>query len=370
MSQMKQGAEGLKNSMGGIVKHAVKWGLAIFGVRSAYNFLRNAMSTISQYNEQVGTDISYIKFALASTLEPVIITIVNWVKIALQYVNYLLHTLFGINIFAGASADKFQQGAKGLKSASKNAKELKKQLAGFDEMNVLQDNTDTSGGGGGGGGGITTPPSVDFSKVIDFSNFHPLEWLKEKLKQIRDWIYSINWQELGSNVYKSIKNFFTSIDWGSLFDSIFETWGAIWGATGAFIIGFLKDAWADIKAYFTKWIDDAKAQGGNVVDGILMGILNGFYQIGKWIYDHIFTPFINGFKKAFGIASPSKVMIEMGGYIVDGLKNGLINIWNSVKSIFENLKANFFQNCFLRTKGENDDKHFFNCLGKNQKYFL
>lgn len=337
-NKMKQDAQGVGNTMGGLIKSAVKWAVALFGVRTAYNFIRNAMSTMSQYNEQLGTDVSYISFALASTLEPVIITIVNWVKTALQYVNYLLHTLFGINIFAGASAKRFQEGAKGLKGASKNAKELKKQLAGFDEMNVLQDNTDTGGGGGGGGG--TPPPSVDLSKVIDFSNFHPLEWLKEKLKQIRDWIYSINWQELGSKFREKVKEFFTSKDWAGLVSGFFETLGAIFGALGGFIVGYWKKAWEDVKAYFTHWIDESKKMGGSVIEGLLMGIGNAVIQIGKWIYDNIFTPFINGFKKAFGIASPSKVMMEMGGYIIDGLKNGLVNIWTKIKSIFENLKTN------------------------------
>lgn len=352
-NQMKQSAQGLGNSMGGLVKSALKWGLALFGVRTAYNFIRNAMSTMSQYNTQLGTDVSYISFALASTLEPIIITIVNWVKTALQYLNYIFYSLFKINLFAGASSQRFQEGAKGLKSASKNAKELKKQLAGFDEMNVLQDNTDTRGGGGGGGGIGGDVPSVDLSKVVDFSKFDLIGWVREKIRQLLDWIYSIDWQQVGSNVYQAIKNFFTSTDWGGLVSDWFELLGASFGMIGGFILGFLKDAWADIKAYFQTWIDDSVANGGSVAEGILNGIVNVFKNIGYWIADNIFTPFIDGFKKAFGIASPSKVMMEMGGYIIDGLKNGLLNIWNKVKSIFENLKTNMvniFINAWERIK--------------------
>ena len=335
----KEKASGLGETMKNVAHTAVKWGLAMFGIRTAFNFLKSSISTISQYNEQVGADIEYIRFALASTLEPIVVRLISLVKTLLSYVNYVLNSLFGINIFAGATVDKFKGAKKELGGATKQAKELNKQLAGFDEMNVLSDNTDT-GGGGGGGGDIGTLPSVDFSKVIDFSNFHPLEWLKETLQKIRDWIYSINWQELGSNVYQSIKAFFTETDWASIFDSIFETIGAVFGALGGFIIGFLKDAWKDISSYFGEWIEKSREQGGNIIDGILAGIGNAILQIGKWIYDHIFKPFIEGFKKAFGIASPSKVMMEMGGYIIDGLKNGLVNIWNKVKSIFESLKTN------------------------------
>ena len=58
---------------------------------------------------------------------------------------------------AGASmsglSDTTEETSKGLGKASKNAKELKKQLSGFDEMNVLQDSTSASGGSGSGGSG-------------------------------------------------------------------------------------------------------------------------------------------------------------------------------------------------------------------------
>lgn len=334
---IKNGVQGIQNTMSGIVKTALKWGLAVFSIRSAYMFVRRAISEISQYNEQLGTDISYIKFALASILEPVVQRIVSLVQTMLSYINYIAHAWFGVNLFARAGLKNFQKTQKAIGGSAKQAKELNKQLAGFDEMNVLQDNK--SSGGGGGGGGVEMP-STDLSKIIDFSNFHPLEKLKEILQKIRDWIYSIDWQELGKTVYTKIKEFFTNTDWAGLFDGFFETLGAIFGAIGGFIVGFLREAWKDISSYFKTWIDKSHEMGGSWVEGILMGILNALYQIGKWIVDHVFTPFINGFKKAFGIASPSKVMEQMGGYLIDGLKVGLVNIWAKVKSIFDNLKTN------------------------------
>ena len=66
--------------------------------------------------------------------------------------------------------------------------------------------------------------------------------------------------------------------------------------------------------------------GKAIFDGILNGITGAIKAIGgffKWIDEHIFAPFIKGFKDAFGIDSPSKVIAEMGGYIMDGLGNGM-----------------------------------------------
>lgn len=77
--------------------------------------------------------------------------------------------------------------------------------------------------------------------------------------------------------------------------------------------------------------------GKNLVAGIFNGVVDAVKDIGTWIKEKIFQPFIDGFKKAFGIASPSKEMETMGGYIIDGLKNGLGNIWEKVKEKFESL---------------------------------
>lgn len=75
--------------------------------------------------------------------------------------------------------------------------------------------------------------------------------------------------------------------------------------------------------------------GGFIVEGMLNGILDSLKSIGLWIKEHIFDPFINGFRNAFGIHSPSTVMAEMGGYIIEGLLNGLKNMWGSITSWIE-----------------------------------
>ena len=67
----------------------------------------------------------------------------------------------------------------------------------------------------------------------------------------------------------------------------------------------------EAKQYFQKKIEEC---GGNVVEGIFKGIVDGVKGIGTWIKQHIFDPFIDGFKNAFGIHSPSTVMAEQGGF--------------------------------------------------------
>lgn len=81
------------------------------------------------------------------------------------------------------------------------------------------------------------------------------------------------------------------------------------------------------------------ALGSDIIKGVLEGIQSGEWKDpGKFIREKIFTPFINWFKNAFGIHSPSTVMAEQGGYIMAGLLNGVTDKLQSVLDFFGDLK--------------------------------
>ena len=132
------------------------------------------------------------------------------------------------------------------------------------------------------------------------------------------------------------------IDWSGVAKRIFQLIGAAIikvSVVGAIInVGtVISNICNSAVEYFRGKIEEC---GGNVILGILKGIGDAIAGIGQWIYDNVFKPFIDGFKNAFGIHSPSTVMAEMGGYIVEGLKNGLLGIWDKVKQPFIDLKNN------------------------------
>ena len=52
------------------------------------------------------------------------------------------------------------------------------------------------------------------------------------------------------------------------------------------------------------------------------------------ILTYIFNPFIEGFKSAFGIHSPSTVMEEQGGYVISGLWEGIKGAWHNITDFF------------------------------------
>ena len=156
----KKSAEGLGKTFQKSVANVGKLAVGIIGIRSAIGFLKSASSDLASYDEQYATNIDYIKFALTSVIAPVLRNIVNLAGQLLSYVNAIANAWFGLNLFGNASVKDFQQMKKGAGGVAGAVKEIKKEIAGFDEINVLSDDK-ASGGGGGGAGAVA--PSFDLS---------------------------------------------------------------------------------------------------------------------------------------------------------------------------------------------------------------
>lgn len=151
-------------------------------------------------------------------------------------------------------------------------------------------------------------------------------------------IEQLDWDKLGEEVWDSAVGVVENVDWQAIIHKSFELLGAAVGGAVALAGGIFRgigqsviDAVFAVKEYFRGKIEES---GGDIVAGILKGITDALVSIGTWIKEHIFDPFINGFKKAFGIASPSTVMAEMGGYLIEGLKQGITKAWTSITSFF------------------------------------
>lgn len=131
-------------------------------------------------------------------------------------------------------------------------------------------------------------------------------------------VENTNWKQLG----EKIRDFLVNIDWNGIVDRLFTAIGAAFGGLAAFLGGLFGDAVDNAKTYFSDKIEEC---GGNIVKGIFKGITDAVKDIAGWIKENIFTPFMDGFKAAFGIHSPSTVMDTQGGYIIQGLFQGMKN---------------------------------------------
>lgn len=142
-------------------------------------------------------------------------------------------------------------------------------------------------------------------------------------------VENTDWQQVG----KKVQEFLINIDWKGIVEKLSEAIGAAFGGFAAFLWGLIGDAWKKVVQW---WKDTAYKDGQFTISGLFNGIVDALKNVASWIKDHIFKPFINGFKKAFGINSPSTVMIEQGGYIISGLLKGLKdNLPNVLKWVGE-----------------------------------
>lgn len=137
-------------------------------------------------------------------------------------------------------------------------------------------------------------------------------------------IENVDWQKLGND----IATFIANIDYSGIFSALSRGIGAALGGIFGFLKGLIEEAWNSVVEW---WHDVAYEDGEFTMEGLLKGIGDAIRNIYDWIVEHIFNPFIEGFKSAFGINSPSTVMQEQGGFIVDGLLLGLQEAWTGLK---------------------------------------
>ena len=157
------------------------------------------------------------------------------------------------------------------------------------------------------------------------------EGIKGALSTIGAAIRGIEWKQIG----KDISTLLAGIDWKGIVANLARVMGNALGGLFMLLYGFLEDAVTSIGDYFNDIF--LEMGDGNIIGALFVGIGRAIVGVGKWLYDNVFTPFINGFKEMFDINSPSKVMADLGEDIINGLKNGISALIQSVVDLFTNL---------------------------------
>ena len=134
-------------------------------------------------------------------------------------------------------------------------------------------------------------------------------------------IEEVDWTQLPGQIVSAIGEFLKGYDWTEVATAVGELIGAAFKAI--------------IEVGGTLW-ETLKGVGKNIMEGGFQGIKDALASVGEWIKTNIFDPFIAGFKKAFGIESPSTEMMPLGGYIIagmlQGIIDGLVNIGTWIKT--------------------------------------
>ena len=350
LSGVQAGIDNVNKGLTKTVKKVAKWGLAIFGVRSAYMAVRSAMGTISQYEDDMKNNIDYIKYALAYTLKPIVEWILNAVVKLLQYVNYIAKAWTGKNLFK--TADTFKNAQKGAKGLNK---ELQKTTASFDEMNVLQDTKSS------GGGADITAPNIDLTGMRgEVPQW--LKWIVDNKDLILSVFAGVNvgllaWklglkgiQSLGiglaiAGVIYGIQSIIKYLqdpsfeNFGKIITGIgiavagvaiiFGAWPIAVGGAISAIVGLIISNWEKIKEFMLnicKWLEDNFVLVGKTISDVIKNSLNlfeGLFIGVKQILDGIIRIFKGDFKN--GINSAMKGI----GNIIISVLNTVINGFNA-----------------------------------------
>jgi hypothetical protein len=93
-------------------------------------------------------------------------------------------------------------------------------------------------------------------------------------------------------------------------------------------------AWDWIKEKASGLWDGMKRIGSNLVSGLGKGVKAGAKTFGSFIISP-FAGIISGVKKLFGVHSPSTVFAGIGGYLMEGLANGITNTADGVDRSLE-----------------------------------
>ena len=372
VTQLVSGFKNFGNSIQSSISKVARLALGIFGVRSAYLALRRASSDLATYDKQYAANLEYIRYALTQAIAPVLRWIVQMAATLLGYINAIMQGWFGINLFSKGSAESFKKMKAGAGGTAKAVKEIKKQLTGFDEINMLTDQSDSGTSAGAGGVGM---PNFDLSAmqaeppewlqwIIDHKNeiLSVLAGIATALTLIHFGVSALTAIGIGAMVtgllitIKSLKKYLEAPTWEN-FGKIIQgigiflagLLGIILGFPGVvvgvvvFIVGTIIKHWETIRTFLQGGIDWLKGKSdwvhqmfGNVIGSIydyfvarfqaILNFANGWFSSLKQIFDG----FIKFFKGVF--TGNWELAFEGLKQIVSGFINNIINIFNYVMS--------------------------------------
>lgn len=277
---------------------------------------------------------------------PYIIGFMNVIGQMVSFVGSALSSLFGggakkantMKVSANAAAASVGSvgsaaigAGDALGGAAKQAKKLKGQLAGFDEMNVLTEPETGSGGGGGGagggGGGGASAPAIDMS---GFENFNPFGDMEAKAS------------EVAGKLKKIFDDFLSGFDFAKITAAFSQFWDDV--------KAFLEPAGKIISDVWHNYIKPMLYWAGNFLLPAALNALGGAIrfvgQVGGAVWDVFLKPFVDAFLVPVAKWTGGKIvkiLNNIGDALRDLSKNeavvkGLANALSALAIVFAGFK--------------------------------
>lgn len=273
----------------------------------------NAMSGLINGSKKLGYSFAAMVSPLINALAPAIVYVIELLTKLANIINQVFSALTGATVWNKAKnfTDSWRDSIEGAGSAAKKtAKELKKTVLGFDELNQLQDNKDSSSGGGG---------------IADMFETLPID---QKWKDIADWLKKMweigDFYELGKKLGEKLRDWLESIPW----EKIRKTANKLGGALATLINGFVE---VERLGYD---IGKTIAQSVNTVFEFLNGFVHRLHwdSIGKFIGETF-----NGFFENIDWALIKDTVVTGMAGIAEAIQNFIDTFhWDNISNFIIN----------------------------------
>lgn len=236
----------------------VSFGLKV--ARSLFGELESVVRDYISQNTTLQAQVNGLKASLGQSLAPAIGLVTNALSYLMPFVvgisnafSSLMGALFGTGWSAAASGANKTAAATG--SAAKAQKELNRQLMGFDQINKLQSQTDTSSGGGGAGSAIApieakTPAWAErlkqtFTELFESAEFQAANTggkigmvLNMAIGEAASALVNVDFSGIGSTLAENFNSMIGAIDW----NTAGQLMGQVFVALPATLVGFIQTA--------------------------------------------------------------------------------------------------------------------------------
>lgn len=239
MSGASSGGNGM--GLGQMIGSSILFSTIFGAISQIKQAVKEGSDNLVQYSDTYNKSISgmvssllYLKNAWAAAFAPIINVVAPYVSAfidmmarALNTVGQFMAALTGKGFVVqakkawkdyGASiADTSKNASKGLNNTNDAAKKLKKTIFGFDELNVLTSNDDTSSNGGSGsgsgsGGGYTGPSPSDMFETIKVPDS-----MKDLADKFKEALAKSDFTDIGRMISDKLSNALESIQWDKVY---------------------------------------------------------------------------------------------------------------------------------------------------------
>lgn len=393
-----------KNGLGGTMKQMLKWMIVlpmiVKGITAMAKSLYNSLMTNEQFSNSLGqikTNLMVAFTPIYQAILPAINALMGALSKATAYAASFISQLFGKSYQSsfqatqglvdakdamGAYGSTSKKATNATKAATKANKDLKRSLMGFDQVNKLDDNTESdSESDAGSDAPVMVKPSIDMA-TLDATTIPWVQKFKDILSKIFQ-PFQEAWGKEGQNTIASMKSSFSNVL--QLVKDIGKSFLNVWtNGTGTAILTNILQIFQNIFAIIGNIASglDAAWNKNNTGTAIIQSVLNMFNTVlstinritgatAEWAGKLDFTPLLSSVQTLLKALEPltknigdglawfwEKILLPIAGWVIEtavptflDMLSAAIDALNSVIAALKPLGTWLFEN-LLKPLGE------------------